>query len=100
FLDNVRQRNDALGAAKLIHHDSEPLGMGEKELEQIKRAHRFRYIGWGKQHLGVMVRWIEQKRFHIDNAENLVRCFRVDWHSAMPLLLQLRDRLVIRQVIG
>src|SRR5438874_3192059 len=43
---------------------------------------------------------MEQKRFYLDDAENIVGRIGVDWNAAMPARFQLRDRFLIGEVIG
>ena len=99
FLDDVGKRDDSFRAAEFIDHDGEPLRMGEKTAEQIHRFHRLRHEGGRDQHLGVMLAGIEQKQFHVEDPDDLVRSVRIDRHAAMAPLLQLRDRFFVRQVV-
>src|SRR4051812_37570325 len=61
FLGDVGQRDNALGAAKFIHHDGESLGMAEKTSEQVERFHRLGDVGRGTHKLGIMVAWVEKE---------------------------------------
>src|SRR2546423_3246806 len=100
FLCNIGERDNSFGAAEFIHDDGETLGVREKAAEQIHRLHRFRDVGRCAHQLGVMVAWIEEEQFCVEDADDLVRRVGVNRNAVMPALPQLRDCVFIRQVVG
>ena len=46
-----------------------------------------------------MFRWIQQKQFHVDDAQNLIGRIGVDRDAAITIFLQAINRFVIRQII-
>ena len=87
FLDDVVEGDNSLRPAKLVHHDREPLRLGEKTAEQLHRRHRLGDIRRGNERFGVMRRGIEQELLYVDNADDVVGRVGVDRDAAMAALL-------------
>src|SRR4029077_8430596 len=87
FLDDIRHGDDSFSAAEFVHHDAHALGMRQKELEQFQRAHRLRDKRRRDQFLGVMFRRIEQEKFYVDDAEDLIRRIGINGDAPMSFLL-------------
>ena len=69
--------------------------MRQKELEQFHGAHRLRDEGRRDQLLGVMFRRIEQEKFYVDDAEDLIRCIGIHGDTPMSFLLQTRHYFLV-----
>ena len=87
FLNDVGHGDDSFGAAEFVDDDRERLRMSQEKFQQIERAHRLRHERRREQCLGVMFGRIEEKPFHIDDANDVVRRVCVNWHTTKPFLL-------------
>src|SRR5215468_9620164 len=83
FLDDILHGDDSFNASEFVNHYAHALGMREKKLEQFHRAHRLRDKGRCDQSLGIMVRWIEQEKFYVNDAEDLIRRIGINGHAPM-----------------
>ena len=99
LLDDVGQRDDPLRPAKLIDHNRKSLRVREKTSQQVHRSHRLRDERRRHEHLGVMLRGIEEELFHVDDPNDLIGRVGVNRHAAVAPLPEERNRLFVRQII-
>src|SRR5438876_265857 len=86
-LHDIRCGDDPFGPAIFIHHDCHSLWMRQKELEQLQRPHRLGHKRRSDQFFGVMLRWIEQKQFYIDDPKDLIRRVGINRDAALTFFL-------------
>ena len=99
FLHDICGGDDSLRAAKFIHHDGKALGMGEKKLQEVERAHGLGHKGGRNQRFRVVHREIEQKISDIKDPDDLIRRVHIDRNAPQPFLAQKVDRFLIAQVV-
>ena len=100
LLDDVGQRDDALGAAVFIHDDGQPLRMIEEAAQQIDRLHRLRHEGRRERAAPCSARW--------DRAGNRARRARRGCRPASrhrparggSAGAQPRDEFLVGQIVG
>ena len=100
LLHHVGRGDDSLGAAELVHHDGEPLGVGQKAAQQVERLHRFRDVAGRGEDLGVGNPRGEQKAFDIQQPHDVVGGVGVDGNPPEALGAERFERLVVGEIVG